>query len=121
MKDKVLRNTIKANITISAALSMTLMLSLILVCFKSVSDVTYNTRIKEACMLAIESAFSAYHNDMVDEYDILLLEKTDYIDGRIKDYVEKNIGVCMKSLKAKFGNTLDGKMANGVVRQYIGG
>ena len=69
MKDKVLRNTIKANITISAALSMTLMLSLILVCFKSVSDVTYNTRIKEACMLAIESAFSAYHNDMVDEYD----------------------------------------------------
>ena len=35
--------------------------------------------------------------------------------------IEKNIGVCMKSLKAKFGNTLDGKMANGVVRQYIGG
>ena len=99
MKDKVLRNTIKANITISAALSMTLMLSLILVCFKSVSDVTYNTRIKESCMLAIESAFSAYHNDMVDEYDILLLEKTDYIDGRIKDYVEKNIGVCGKDVE----------------------
>ena len=33
--------------------------------------------------------------------------------------IEKNIGVCMKSLKTKFGNTLDGKMANGVVRQYI--
>ena len=33
--------------------------------------------------------------------------------------IEKNIGVCMKSLKTKFGSTLDGKMANGVVRQYI--
>ena len=35
--------------------------------------------------------------------------------------IEKNIGVCMKSLKAKFGSTLDCKMANGIVRQYIGG
>lgn len=35
--------------------------------------------------------------------------------------IEKNIGICMKSLKTQFGNTLDGKMANGVVRQYIGG
>ena len=34
--------------------------------------------------------------------------------------IEKNIGICMKSLKTQFGNTLDGKMANGVVRQYIG-
>ena len=33
--------------------------------------------------------------------------------------IEKNIGICMKSLKTKFGNTLDGKMANGIVRQYI--
>lgn len=34
--------------------------------------------------------------------------------------IEKNIGVCMKSLKAHFGSTLDGKMAQTVVRQYIG-
>lgn len=35
--------------------------------------------------------------------------------------IEKSIGVCMKALKAQFGSTLDGKMANGVVRQYING
>ena len=35
--------------------------------------------------------------------------------------IKKNIGVCMKSLKTKFGSTLDGKTANGIVRQYIGG
>ena len=35
--------------------------------------------------------------------------------------VDKNIGVCMKTLKAQFGSALDGKMAQGVVKQYIGG
>ena len=35
--------------------------------------------------------------------------------------IEKNIGVCMKNLKAQFGSALDGKMAQGVVRQYIEG
>lgn len=34
--------------------------------------------------------------------------------------IEKNIGACMKSLKAEFGTRLDGKMAQSVVRQYIG-
>ena len=33
--------------------------------------------------------------------------------------IEKNIGVCMKTLKAQFGSALDGKMAQEVVRQYI--
>lgn len=35
--------------------------------------------------------------------------------------IEKNIGICMKNLKAQFGSALDGKMAQGVVRQYIEG
>lgn len=34
--------------------------------------------------------------------------------------IEKNIGICMKTLKAQFGSALDGKMANKVVRHYIG-
>lgn len=33
--------------------------------------------------------------------------------------IEKNIGVCMKTLKTQFGSALDGKVAQGVVRQYI--
>lgn len=46
-------------------------------------------------------------------------------ENQIVDYltsnnIEKNIGVCMKSLKAHFGSNLDGKMAQTVVRQYIG-
>lgn len=33
--------------------------------------------------------------------------------------IEKNMGACMKALKAKFGNSLDGKMASGIVKEYI--
>lgn len=46
-------------------------------------------------------------------------------EDQIIDYLEsnnldKNIGVCMKALKSHFGSALDGKMANGIVKQYIG-
>lgn len=33
--------------------------------------------------------------------------------------LEKNMGVCMKAVKAKFGDALDGKVASMVVKQYI--
>lgn len=33
--------------------------------------------------------------------------------------IDKNIGVCMKSLKAHFANILDNRIAQGVVKQYI--
>lgn len=38
----------------------------------------------------------------------------------VENDVDKNIGICMKTLKAVFGSSLDGKMAQGVVKQYIG-
>jgi uncharacterized protein YqeY len=41
------------------------------------------------------------------------------VDYLTSNNIEKNIGVCMKSLKAHFGSNLDGKMAQTVVRQYI--
>ena len=34
-------------------------------------------------MLSVEGAFSAYHNDMLSEYDILLLKYIDNINERI--------------------------------------
>lgn len=43
------------------------------------------------------------------------------LDYLTQNNVEKNIGICMKTLKTQFGSALDGKMAQGVVRQYIGG
>lgn len=34
--------------------------------------------------------------------------------------IEKNIGVCMKALKAEYGTSLDGKAAQVTVKSYIG-
>ena len=89
---------LNAHITIMAALSMTVILSLICACIKSASDCYYNTQIKEACMLSVEAAFSSYHNDMLNEYDIFLLEDTDRIQARIEKYVEKNLSSCGKDI-----------------------
>ena len=45
-------------------------------------------------------------------------------EDEIRDYltandIEKNIGICMKSLKAHFGSMLDGKVAQRIVKEYI--
>ena len=81
-----------------AALSMTIIFSLICTCVRSASDCFYNTQIKEACMLSVEGAFSAYHNDMLSEYDILLLQYSDNIKARIEQYAEENIYSCGKNV-----------------------
>lgn len=90
--------TFKAQITVMAALSMTIIFSLICTCVRSASDCFYNTQIKEACMLSVEGAFSAYHNDMLSEYDILLLQYSDNIKARIEQYAEENIYSCGKNV-----------------------
>lgn len=90
--------TFKAQITVMAALSVTIILSLICTCVRSAWDSFYNTQIKEACMLSVEGAFSAYHNDMLREYDILLLENNDKLKARIEQYVEENIYSCGKNV-----------------------
>lgn len=50
--------------------------------------------------------------EMVNEQTIL-----DYLT---QNNIEKNIGVCMKTLKAQFGSALDGRMAQEVVKHYLG-
>lgn len=90
--------TFKAQITVMAALSMTIIFSLICTCVRSALDCFYNTQIKEACMLSVEGAFSAYHNDMLSEYDILLLQYSDNIKARIEQYAEENIYSCGKNV-----------------------
>lgn len=42
------------------------------------------------------------------------------LDYLTQNNVEKNIGVCMKTLKAQFGSALDGRMAQEVVKHYLG-
>lgn len=39
----------------------------------------------------------------------------------VSNNIERNMGVCMKALKAEFADSLDGKVASGVVKEYIKG
>jgi uncharacterized protein YqeY len=71
------------------------------------NDPTRATDISEKVMYCQELLPQAITEDQIIEY-------------LTSNNIEKNIGVCMKSLKAEFGNRLDGKMAQGIVRQYIG-
>jgi uncharacterized protein YqeY len=50
---------------------------------------------------------------MASEQDIL-----EYLQN---NHIEKNMGVCMKSLKSNFGAMMDGKMASNIAKQYISG
>ena len=42
------------------------------------------------------------------------------LDYLTQNNVEKNISICMKTLKTQFGSALDGRMAQEVVKHYIG-
>lgn len=37
----------------------------------------------------------------------------------VDNNIEKNMGVCMKALKANFGANMDGKIASAVAKQYV--
>ena len=48
-----------------------------------------------------------------------MTSKEEILDFLISNNIEKNMGICMKSLKAQFGTNLDGKTASQVVKEYI--
>lgn len=37
----------------------------------------------------------------------------------ISNMIEKNMGICMKALKEKFGANMDGKMASMIAKEYV--
>lgn len=37
----------------------------------------------------------------------------------VANVIEKNMGICMKALKEKFGANMDGKMASMVAKEYV--
>lgn len=49
-----------------------------------------------------------------------MADKEEILEYLEDNNIEKNIGVCMKSLKAHFKDNLDGKLASSVVKEYIG-
>lgn len=48
-----------------------------------------------------------------------MTSKEEILDFLTSNNIEKNMGICMKSLKAQFSTNLDGKTASQVVKEYI--
>lgn len=85
------RNRIDAQITIIAALSLTLILSFVAAVFQSAQLSALNVHIQQSCRLAEEAVFSGYSNVILDEFDILLLKKSDNLDGKLSQYIQDNL------------------------------
>lgn len=47
------------------------------------------------------------------------VSKQEIAEYLLDNHIEKNMGICMKSLKFKFGALLDSKVASEVVKEYI--
>lgn len=48
-----------------------------------------------------------------------MTSKEDIMNYLVSENVEKNMGACMKALKSRFKDSLDGRLALGVVKEYI--
>lgn len=98
---------LKGQITVLASLTLMLVLSLVFACFKSSGDSSYNTIIKQACELSNEAVFAGYCNDMLNEYSILLLKKSDKNNKELSSYIADNISAYSNNIslvKAEYDN-----------------
>lgn len=48
-----------------------------------------------------------------------MTSKEDIMNYLVSENIEKNMGICMKALKLRFKDSLDGRLASGVVKEYI--
>ena len=49
-----------------------------------------------------------------------MVTEQEILDFLTKNNIDKNMGTCMKALKAEFKDSLDGKLASQTVRKYLG-
>ena len=59
----------------------------------------YNTVIKQACSLSDESVFTAYSNDMLRQFDIFALKKSDIINDKVNQYIKTSINTHSKDIQ----------------------
>lgn len=80
---------IKAQITIYAALSFVLVITLVCTCIKSAIRTQADVSINMASRLSVESVFSEYSKAVLDEFDIFVI-KDDGLDAKLKKYAVGN-------------------------------
>lgn len=92
-------NMCRAQITVMATLVFMIVISFVTTCVNSAAMSGYNTVIKQACSLSDESVFTAYSNDMLRQFDIFALKKSDIINDKVNQYIKTSINTHSKDIQ----------------------
>lgn len=90
--------SLRAQITVMAAMVFMIVVSFVTTCVDSAAMSAYNTIIKQSCSLSDESVFAAYSNDLLEQFDIFALKKSDIVNEKIPQYIKENIKTYSKDL-----------------------
>jgi hypothetical protein len=92
-------NMCRAQITVMATLVFMIVISFVTTCVNAATMSGYNTVIKQACSLSEESVFTAYSNDMLRQFDIFALKKSDIINDKVNQYIKTSINTHSKDIQ----------------------
>lgn len=92
-------NMCRAQITVMATLVFMIVISFVTTCVNAAAMSGYNTVIKQACSLSDESVFTAYSNDMIRQFDIFALKKSDIINDKVNQYIKTSINTHSKDIQ----------------------
>ena len=92
-------NMCRAQITVMATLVFMIVISFVTTCVNAAAMSGYNTVIKQACSLSDESVFTAYSNDMLRQFDIFALKKSDIINDKVNKYIKTSINTHSKDIQ----------------------
>lgn len=92
-------NMCRAQITVMATLVFMIVISFVTTCVNAAAISGYNTVIKQACSLSDESVFTAYSNDMLRQFDIFALKKSDIINDKVNQYIKTSINTHSKDIQ----------------------
>ena len=92
-------NMCRAQITVMATLVFMIVISFVTTCVNTAAMSGYNTVIKQACSLSDESVFTAYSNDMLRQFDIFALKKSDIINDKVNQYIKTSINTHSKDIQ----------------------
>lgn len=92
-------NMCRAQITVMATLVFMIVITFVTTCVNAAAMSGYNTVIKQACSLSDESVFTAYSNDMLRQFDIFALKKSDIINDKVNQYIKTSINTHSKDIQ----------------------
>ena len=82
---------VSGQVTIYAALSLMVIVSLIVTCVRYAKQTQMFAELDMSTRMSIESVFAGYHNQLQDEFDILALSTQQCSDEKFEYYASNNI------------------------------